>query len=214
MSDGYPPNWDELSSKIYQRDNYTCQDCGAQGGYAGDVELHAHHITPKSQGGTHEPENLITLCASCHNDQHDFQITAGNGGSGKGGIDLSPVIYTVLLPIAIVSAYVTGGVVVLFQLGDLAFVPASLLIGTLGGIVSSLIPEKTIYVGYGVPLLLIAISVVGAPVEDGAWKGALSPEYNPIRVAGVLGGFLYFIFAPLLFTLLARYDMLPSVLRL
>lgn len=29
-----------------------------------------HHIIPLSQGGTHAPENLMSLCRSCHNKMH------------------------------------------------------------------------------------------------------------------------------------------------
>ena len=59
---------------VYRRDDYTCQQCGAKGGPHGDVELHAHHIVPKSQGGSHSLNNLTTLCYSCHNAVHDHHI--------------------------------------------------------------------------------------------------------------------------------------------
>ena len=70
----YPDNWDELRRKVYSRDDYTCQDCGTQGGKRGNVEVHAHHITPLSEGGSNKIDNLITLCDSCHNQQHDHDI--------------------------------------------------------------------------------------------------------------------------------------------
>jgi len=38
-----------------------CRFCGIDNG-----DLHLHHITPISDGGTHYPENLTTTCASCH----------------------------------------------------------------------------------------------------------------------------------------------------
>lgn len=41
-----------------------CEKCGATDG------LHMHHITPLSWGGTSEPENIITLCESCHRKAH------------------------------------------------------------------------------------------------------------------------------------------------
>lgn len=59
---------------VYRRDGYTCQRCGAEGGPHGDVELHAHHVVPKSQGGSHSLNNLTTLCYSCHNAVHDHHI--------------------------------------------------------------------------------------------------------------------------------------------
>lgn len=69
--DGYPPDWDARRWHVYHRDGYTCQRCGARGGGAGgDAVLHAHHVTHKSDGGSHHPENLQTLCADCHDRVH------------------------------------------------------------------------------------------------------------------------------------------------
>lgn len=52
---------ESLKDKIRERDDYTCQVCGS------GLNLHVHHIIPRKWGGTNETENLITLCASCHN---------------------------------------------------------------------------------------------------------------------------------------------------
>lgn len=30
------------------------------------VKLDVHHIVPRVKGGSHEPENLVTLCVGCH----------------------------------------------------------------------------------------------------------------------------------------------------
>ncbi|MDL0130443.1 HNH endonuclease [Halobacterium salinarum] len=70
MSEGYPSDWDSRRKEVYQRDNYECQNCGARGGSHGSAELHAHHIVPKSKGGTHQKSNLDTLCKECHNAIH------------------------------------------------------------------------------------------------------------------------------------------------
>jgi hypothetical protein len=48
------------------RDDYTCQECGAQGGPEGDANLEVHHITPAAEGGSDSLENLETLCKDCH----------------------------------------------------------------------------------------------------------------------------------------------------
>ncbi|NMX22022.1 hypothetical protein C5S30_06250 [ANME-1 cluster archaeon GoMg4] len=61
----YPENWDEIRKRIYRRDGWQCQKCGAT-----NVQLHAHHIIPLSQGGSNEPDNLITLCKNCHAELH------------------------------------------------------------------------------------------------------------------------------------------------
>ena len=48
-----------LKSKIFKRDNYTCQICKKHGGI-----LNCHHIDYNKQNC--EEGNLITLCVSCH----------------------------------------------------------------------------------------------------------------------------------------------------
>lgn len=70
MSTNYPPDWDSRRKRVYRRDNFTCQNCGSQGGPKGDAELHAHHIVPKAKGGSHNVSNLKTICKDCHNAIH------------------------------------------------------------------------------------------------------------------------------------------------
>lgn len=72
MGSGYPADWGRRRKKVYQRDNYTCQECGRRGGPKGDTELHAHHIVPKSKGGSHKFKNLTTLCKQCHAEAHSW----------------------------------------------------------------------------------------------------------------------------------------------
>lgn len=48
------------SQKIMDRDGWKCYICGKE------KNLHVHHIIPRNRGGEHTPENLITLCGSCH----------------------------------------------------------------------------------------------------------------------------------------------------
>ncbi|CQH64122.1 uncharacterized protein HHUB_4285 (plasmid) [Halobacterium hubeiense] len=74
----YPPDWDARRQAVYERDNWTCQNCDAESGpHAGDdgVPLHAHHIVPRSRGGTNQLSNLTTLCEACHNNAHAHDIT-------------------------------------------------------------------------------------------------------------------------------------------
>jgi hypothetical protein len=49
------------------RDNHTCQKCF---GKKRDPLLHVHHIIFRSDGGTNSPDNLITLCKTCHDNLH------------------------------------------------------------------------------------------------------------------------------------------------
>lgn len=79
----YPSDWDTRRQKTYNRDNYTCQNCGRKGGIRGDAELHAHHIVPVSSGGSHQLSNLKTLCAECHSKVHPH--LESNGVSPNSG---------------------------------------------------------------------------------------------------------------------------------
>ena len=47
--------------RVLERDSYTCQSCGAT-----DVALHVDHIVPRMVGGTHDMDNLQTLCVPCN----------------------------------------------------------------------------------------------------------------------------------------------------
>lgn len=66
----YPDDWDSRRRQVYQRDQYKCCNCQSEGGPYGDTELHAHHIVPKSEGGSDRFTNLVTLCADCHSRVH------------------------------------------------------------------------------------------------------------------------------------------------
>ncbi len=74
MATDYPSDWDRRRRDVYERDRYTCQNCGRQGGPYGDAELHAHHIVPKSTGGTHKKSNLKTVCRDCHQAIHGNSV--------------------------------------------------------------------------------------------------------------------------------------------
>jgi hypothetical protein len=67
---GYPEDWDERRRQVLERDGYACQRCGAT-----DRSLHVHHVTPISEGGSHDLTNLETLCERCHADEHPVQTT-------------------------------------------------------------------------------------------------------------------------------------------
>jgi hypothetical protein len=49
--------------EILKRDGFTCQYCGRK---PPEVQLHVDHIKPQWEGGTDDPENLITSCADCN----------------------------------------------------------------------------------------------------------------------------------------------------
>lgn len=50
-------------TRIYLRDKYRCQYCGAK---KPPLQLTLDHITPRAQGGESAPENLVTACVECN----------------------------------------------------------------------------------------------------------------------------------------------------
>lgn len=66
--------WQKIRMRVLVRDNFTCQahtildkePCGE----TKLRKLHVHHILQRQYGGTHDLDNLITVCAACHMDIH------------------------------------------------------------------------------------------------------------------------------------------------
>lgn len=54
--------------RIYMRDKFRCQYCGAKKVVA---ELTLDHILPRSRGGDNSPVNIVTACVSCNNRKGD-----------------------------------------------------------------------------------------------------------------------------------------------
>lgn len=59
--------WDNAHS-IFKRDKHTCQACFRSRTklFRRGLYLSVHHIIPRSEGGTYERDNLVTLCNQCH----------------------------------------------------------------------------------------------------------------------------------------------------
>lgn len=55
---------------VLWRDRHTCQACH---GKSKDPRLRPHHIVPRIEGGSDRPENLITLCETCHWKHHNVK---------------------------------------------------------------------------------------------------------------------------------------------
>ena len=51
----------QIRNFILKRDHNTCQNC-----FIISANLDIHHILPQSKGGLDSPNNLISLCRSCH----------------------------------------------------------------------------------------------------------------------------------------------------
>lgn len=56
---------DQVRLIVLRRDRYTCQRCRAT-----RTNLRVHHIVSKKNGGSDDPDNLITLCHQCHCKMH------------------------------------------------------------------------------------------------------------------------------------------------
>jgi len=53
-----------LSNQVLKRDGWRCQLCGTSN------DLHVHHVKSRSSLGDDTIQNLITLCAKCHETFH------------------------------------------------------------------------------------------------------------------------------------------------
>jgi RNA-directed DNA polymerase len=53
--------WKETRAEVLRRDGYQCVRCGKR-----FVPFDIHHKTARQNGGTDDPENLETLCQTCH----------------------------------------------------------------------------------------------------------------------------------------------------
>lgn len=69
---GYPSNWKTVASRIRKLDKNACVTCSTS-----DSELHVHHIVYASHFGTHRKTNLVTLCRSCHETEHERALDFG-----------------------------------------------------------------------------------------------------------------------------------------
>lgn len=75
--------FENTKAKVLWRDGYTCQHCK---GKHKDSKLEVHHIIFRSQGGSDEESNLITLCHTCHKDLHSGKISPKLKGKAKGNL--------------------------------------------------------------------------------------------------------------------------------
>lgn len=51
---------------VLKRDDYRCSICGRRARDNSDIELAVHHIIPWRMAGPTHPDNMITLCGTCH----------------------------------------------------------------------------------------------------------------------------------------------------
>lgn len=79
------PNYgfENTRAMVLNRDNYMCQYCK---GKRKDSKLEVHHIIFRSEGGSDEESNLITLCHTCHENLHSGEIDPKLQGKTKGNL--------------------------------------------------------------------------------------------------------------------------------
>lgn len=58
--------WQKKKYEILERDNYTCQKCGAKS----NLNVHHKSYSPNTLAWDYPNENLITLCDRCHSFEH------------------------------------------------------------------------------------------------------------------------------------------------
>jgi 5-methylcytosine-specific restriction endonuclease McrA len=74
--EAYTIDWTEtLKRSIRERDRYTCQICRKP---QGDIVLDVHHIDCNKKNNN--PDNLITLCRSCHQKLHNPKSSGEKNG--------------------------------------------------------------------------------------------------------------------------------------
>ncbi len=64
--------WYLLRWQILERDDFTCQYCGQS---APDTRLEVDHKIPASDGGTDDPDNLVTACSACNQGKNAFILS-------------------------------------------------------------------------------------------------------------------------------------------
>jgi 5-methylcytosine-specific restriction endonuclease McrA len=61
--------WRGFRDMILARDKYTCKNCARKG--IRQTANTVHHIEPNKFDEFYNPENVISLCAQCHNAMHN-----------------------------------------------------------------------------------------------------------------------------------------------
>jgi len=155
-----PGDWSARRRAAFVRDEFQCQHCGAEGGQYGDASLECHHILPRRIGGSHELENLLTLCETCHKQIHRGETGSSvcehtGGGPTKLGAAVASVTGVVGRPLARFIDAVSLGLLVLI------FVIA------LGTALPHQSPQETL-----TPIRLVTREIFRSPGVAAVWIGS------------------------------------------
>lgn len=75
--------WKRKRKQILQRDNYECQKCKARGQYSKATTVHhIKHLTDRPDLAL-SGKNLVSLCGSCHNEEHPEKLLKYIAGEQK-----------------------------------------------------------------------------------------------------------------------------------
>ena len=96
-----PSDWKSRRKEAFERDGFACQNCGRNREDHNDVELHAHHITPRNEGGGHQLSNLKTLCKECHVQTDSYGHPGGRTSKGIDGVTKVTIIVSLLALIVV-----------------------------------------------------------------------------------------------------------------
>ena len=72
---GIQKDFENTKAYVRERDNCTCQYCH---GKSKDKRLEVHHLVHRADGGSDNPDTLITLCKTCHDKYHAGKIKLTN----------------------------------------------------------------------------------------------------------------------------------------
>ena len=76
--------FENTKAMVLDRDGYKCHICKTK---KKGVKLEVHHIVFRSNGGSDDADNLITLCHDCHKKLHDGKIKLNLKGKPKGKLN-------------------------------------------------------------------------------------------------------------------------------
>ena len=76
--------FENTKAMVLNRDDYKCHICKNK---KKGVKLEVHHIIFRSNGGSDDADNLITLCHDCHKKLHDGKVKLNLKGKPKGQLN-------------------------------------------------------------------------------------------------------------------------------
>ena len=78
-------NWRKVCALVHARDGRACRCCGKRtnANAVGLLRGHRHHIVYRSAGGKDETINIVTLCPTCHDDEHVKRTLRINGNADE-----------------------------------------------------------------------------------------------------------------------------------